>query len=458
MKRKMKQIRWNTVRLLAAGFLAIILLGGVLLWLPVCNREPLCFFDALFTAVSAVCVTGLVTITPAAQFTAAGQAVLLILIQIGGLGVIACVTSFFLILRRKITLQGRVIIQESYNLDAPGGMVRFVRQVLRMTFFVEGAGAALYALRFIPEFGPVRGLWYAIFHSVSAFCNAGIDILGPDSFAAYAGSPIINLTTMLLIVAGGLGFTVWQDILANARRVHTLHQPKKWYFTRLSLHSRLALLTTLILIAAGTAVFLAAEWRNPATLGKMGFGEKVMASLFQSVTTRTAGFATVPQKMLRTQSRLAGCILMLVGGSPGGTAGGIKTTTVAMFVLACVSVVKGRRDVECFGKRISNRNIHTGLAVVMVTFTVLAAGVLGLVVLEPGTELSRILYEAASAIGTVGLTADLTPQLGRASQVILMILMYIGRIGPVTFALLFGGKARAEGQNRELPEQRIMVG
>ena len=240
--------------ILAGGFLGVILLGGVLLWMPFSNRQPIEFMDALFTSVSAVCVTGLVTITPAFQFTLAGQMILLVLIQIGGLGVIACVTAFFLLLRRKITLKERIVIQETYNMDKLSGMVLLVRGVLFGTFAVEGVGAALYAIQFIPEYGVVKGIWYSIFHAVSAFCNAGIDILGDSSLTAYVTNPIVNLTTMILIILSGLGFTVWFDIIANGKKLIRREMPRRWWFTRLKLQSKLAIIMTILLIISGGSI------------------------------------------------------------------------------------------------------------------------------------------------------------------------------------------------------------
>ena len=245
-----KNIRWNTMKILVTGFLLVIVTGAVLLWLPVSNQKPIEFFDALFTSASAVCVTGLVTIIPQTQFTLFGKVILLILIQIGGLGIIACVTAFFFLLRRQITVRERMVIQETYNADSIGGIVGMVRRILIGTFTVEGVGALFYAVQFVPEYGLLRGIGYSIFHSVSAFCNAGIDILGSDSLAKYICNPLINITTMLLIILSGIGFSVWYDVLGNIKKIRKKEIPGKWWFTRLRLHSKLAIVTTLILLAA----------------------------------------------------------------------------------------------------------------------------------------------------------------------------------------------------------------
>ena len=446
------------MQLIAAGFLGTILLGGVLLYLPICNTKPIQFTDALFTSTSAVCVTGLVTIVPATQFTVLGKGILLVLIQIGGLGVIACTFSFFLILKKKITLRERIIIQETYNMDTLSGLVKFLIKIIKGTFIVEGVGAILFSFQFVREYGLVEGVCYSIFHSVSAFCNAGIDILGNGSFTEYATNPLINFTTMSLIIIGGIGFTVWGDVLKNVfEDIGEEGYSVKKIFTKLTLHSKIAISMTLALILLGTVSFFVLEYANPETFGNMTFGEKLMASGFHSVSTRTAGFATVSQSGLTNGSKLITCLLMFVGGSPAGTAGGVKTTTVAMLILACRSVIKGGRDTECFGRRIAEDNIRTGLAVIILSMGFLITGTVIVSVLESDVEFMRVLYETTSAMGTVGLSADLTPQLETASKYVIMMLMYIGRIGPVTMALIFG-KGHTKDRVRELPEKRILVG
>ena len=397
----LKKIRFSTMQLLAMGFIATIFLGGILLTLPISNTQPIGFIDALFTATSAVCVTGLVTVVPAVQFTVFGKVILLILIQIGGLGVIACVTGFFIILKRKITVRERVIIQESYNLNT---------------------------------------------------------LSGDGSFTQYVRNPVINLTTMMLIIAGGIGFTVWNDLIGNFKKVKAKKLVWSKFFTRLSLHSKLAITMTVLLIITGTVFVFALEYDNAKTIGNLSFGEKIMASAFHSVSTRTAGFATVSQDGLTAGSKFLSCILMFIGGSPAGTAGGIKTTTAAMLILTCMTVVYGRRDTECFGRRIPVENFRTGFAVVMLALLFLTAGVTMLTIFEPGKDFLDLLYEAVSAIGTVGLSANLTPSLGFGSKLVVMSLMYVGRIGPITIALVFGGKKNPKEFTRELPEKRIMVG
>lgn len=461
MKEKTKsprKVRLSTMQIIALGFFGVIFLGGLILWLPVCNQKPIAFIDALFTSVTSVCVTGLVTVVPAEQFTLLGKVVVLILIQIGGLGVIACTAAFFLLLRKRITMKGRIMIQQAYGLDTLSGMVRFVIRILKGTFFVEGIGAVLFAIKFVPEFGAARGIWYGVFHSVSAFCNAGIDIIGNDSFIRYVDSPLVNFTTMFLIVMGGLGFPVWYDVITTVRQEGAKKVPRRRFLTRLGLQSKIVLTMTAFLILAGALGFFALEFNNPDTIGSLSVPEKAMASAFQSVTTRTAGYASVPQSGLTDSSKMLGCILMFIGGSPAGTAGGIKTTTAAMLLLTAASVLRGRRDTECFGRKLENGVVRSGITIMLLTFLFWLAGVTALSVFEPGKDFIDLMYEASSAIGTVGLTADLTPQLTTASHVVLMSMMYVGRIGPVTMALVFAGKADKSAQFRELPEKKIMLG
>lgn len=459
MKYRRKSVRWNTMRILAAGFLGVIFLGGVLLWLPISNQQPIAFIDALFTSTSAVCVTGLITITPQVQFTLFGKIVLMLLIQIGGLGVVACIASFFFLLKKRITVKERIVIQETYNMDRIGGIVGMLRRIILGVFAVEGAGAVLYAFQFVPEYGWVKGLGYSIFHSVSAFCNAGIDVLGSTSLSVYSANPLINLTTMALIILGGLGFVVWFDVLDHFRKTWRRRPFAAGGFAGLKLHTKLVLLMTAILLVVGTVGIFLMEYRNPQTMGDMGFGEKLLASAFQSVTTRTAGFFTVSQGALYDETKLFCSILMFIGGSPAGTAGGIKTTTIAMLLLTCLVVVRGGREIECFGRKITFANFRTGFAVALLAFGIFLAGTMLIAVFEADSvALIDIIYETTSAIGTVGLTADLTPHLERASQVILMLLMYTGRIGPITLALVFAGKTDPKSRLRELPGERVIVG
>ena len=446
-----KDKKLSTMQTLAIGFLGVILLGGFLLYLPVSNQQPISFLDALFTSTTAVCVTGLVTVVPATQFTLFGKIILLILIQIGGLGIIACMIGFFIILKKRISIRERILIQETYNMTGLTGMIAFVLKILKGTFVAEGIGAILYSFQFVPEYGLGKGIVYSVFHSVSAFCNAGIDILGNDSFMRYTSNPIINITTMLLIVMGGLGFIVWYDVYDTYKKV----SDKRRFWAKLSLHSKLVLVMTSGMIVLGTLFVLILEFHNPDTIGNLPIGEKIMASMFHSVSTRTAGFATVSQVDLRAGTKFLSSIWMFIGGSPCGTAGGVKTTTIAMLLLTCVNVMYGKKDTECFGRKVPDENFRTGFSVVLMGYLFLMSGMVGLTVLEPEIDFLDLMYEGVSAIATVGLTADVTGRLGDLSKIVIMCMMYIGRLGPVTVALIFGtkkivGNAFVNWQNREL--------
>lgn len=449
-----KDKKLSTMQTLAIGFLGVILLGGFLLYLPVSNQQPISFLDALFTSTTAVCVTGLVTVVPATQFTLFGKIILLILIQIGGLGIIACMIGFFIILKKRISIRERILIQETYNMTGLTGMIAFVLKILKGTFVAEGIGAILYSFQFVPEYGLEKGIVYSVFHSVSAFCNAGIDILGNDSFMRYTSNPIINITTMLLIVMGGLGFIVWYDVYDTYKKV----SDKRRFWAKLSLHSKLVLVMTSGMIVLGTLFVLILEFHNPDTIGNLPIGEKIMASMFHSVSTRTAGFATVSQVDLRAGTKFLSSIWMFIGGSPCGTAGGVKTTTIAMLLLTCVNVMYGKKDTECFGRKVPDENFRTGFSVVLMGYLFLMSGMVGLTVLEPEIDFLDLMYEGVSAIATVGLTADVTGRLGDLSKIVIMCMMYIGRLGPVTVALIFGTKKNRRERARQLAEQRIMVG
>lgn len=446
-------------QIMTAGFALVILVGGILLAMPFCNANGrwLRFVDALFTACSAVCVTGLVTVVPATQFTLIGKVILLLLIQIGGLGIIACTMGAFLILKKQITIRSRVMIQDSYDLHTMSGIVVMLRYVIRGTFLVEGIGAVLYAFQFVPEYGPARGLWYAVFHAVSAFCNAGIDILGESSLQRYVTNPYMSLVTALLIIVSGLGFLVWRDVTLAFVRIKRKEYPVRRVLWKLKLHTKLALLMTGGLVIFGTVAIFLMEYRNPETLGGLSAGQKWVAAFFQSVTTRTAGFFTIPQDRFLPQSQLLCCVLMFIGGCPGGTAGGVKTTSIAILYLTCWSVLKGTEDTECFRRKVPAANVRTAFSVVLVALTAVLVGTTAILALEP-TGLTEALYEVVSAVGTVGLTAGLTPLLSTAGKIVIILLMYMGRLGPVTLALLFAGKVGRRGRGRTLPQERIMVG
>lgn len=441
----------HAARVLMSFFLLVIFLGSVLLSLPLSSRngESCGAMTAVFTATSATCVTGLSLVDSYSQWSAFGQVVLLGLIQIGGLGYMAFVSVFYFLLRRRIGLRERLVLQQAMALDELKGVVRLVRLILAGTFLVEGTGALILTLRFLTEYPLKKALWLGVFHAVSAFCNAGFDILGfitpGASLVAYRGDVAINLTLTALIVIGGLGFFVWNDLLMLRQKNH-----------RLSVHTRLVLWTTGILLVGGTLAILALEWNNPATLGGMTVGKKILAAFFQSGTTRTAGFAAVDQCSLTGSGKLVSMLLMLVGGSSGSTAGGIKTVSVALLFLMSYSVLRNHKETVLFGRRISQQQMASAASIALL---VSGLGLMGGMILSAtnGLALSDCLYEAISAICTVGLSTGITAGLNLGSKILLIIYMFFGRVGIMTISFAFMTKIPPDNAVRH-PEARVLIG
>lgn len=434
----------NPPRVLALGFAALILLGAFLLNLPMASQDgqSIGFINALFTAASSVCVTGLVVVNTAYHWTLFGQIVIITLIQMGGLGFMTLATIVALVMGKKISLKERLVIKEQLNQETMSGLVRLTKYVILATFTIEGIGAILLATRFIPEYGIKTGIWYSVFHAISAFCNAGFDVLG-DSIAPYVGDTVINLTICGLIILGGLGFTVYIDIYRNKR------------FRRFHLHTKLVLLITAFLLIAGAVIFYLLEMNNPGTLANLSFSERVLASFFQSTVPRTAGFYSVNMGALYDSSVFLLIILMFIGGSPGSTAGGIKTTTFGALVLTTISVIRGDKDVVVFKKRLSYDVINKAIAIIMVELLIVV-GVSFVLTITESAGFLDLLFETTSAIATVGLTTGITPDLSDFGKVLLSVTMYIGRVGPLTMAFAFSRKHKQ--LNFKYSEGNIMVG
>lgn len=449
----------TAAKYMVVGFALAVIIGSILLWLPISSASgtSVPYIDALFTATTSLCVTGLVTVPTYCTWSLFGKCVILILIQLGGLGVITISTIAAILLGRRITLHTRKLVQDSYNLEHMSGMVKVVIKVVKGTLLVEGLGAVFYAFQFIPEFGLYKGIWYSIFHSVSAFCNAGIDIIGPDSLHRYVTNPWMNLVTMWIIVMGGLGFVVWWDL---SKKVHQavkkeirMHQ----FFRKLELHTKIVLVSTAILLFGGTLFIFLFEYTNPDTIGTMQLGDKILASMFQSVTTRTAGFESISQGAFRDGTSVVHMILMMIGGSPMGTAGGIKTTTIAVLLLMSMSYFRGKKHTEVFDRRLPEENIRTAVVVVTTAVVSLLVTVLLMTAAVSGS-LMDIAYEVVSALATVGLTRGLTPNLTLAGKIIIVFAMYLGRIGPITLATAVTVRSREANVPMEKPEKRIIVG
>lgn len=442
--------RIQPTRAVVVGFLSIILIGALLLTLPISSRtgEWTDFMTTLFTATSATCVTGLIVVDTYTHWSNFGQTIILLLIQIGGLGFMTMATLFSFLVRRTITMRERMVMTTSLNLTDMSGVVRMTRRVLCGTLLFEGVGAIVLSLRFMPDFGVLEGIRKGVFHAISAFCNAGFDLLGQvkpfSSLSYYATDPIVNITTMILIVVGGIGFYVWNDVYEH-------HE-----FRHLRLHTKIVIVTTAVLIVGGALMIGLFEWNNPKTLGALPEASRPLAALFESVTLRTCGFESIPQGAMTSQSQGMGILLMLIGGSPGSTAGGIKTVTVAVLVLTAISSIKGRGCVTLFGRTLGTRSVMNAVTMLMVGITLIFTGALILLTFDDVPFMAS-LFETTSAFGTVGLTTGITVSLGVVSKLTLIALMFLGRVGVLTLsvAVLMGHQAEA---SVKYPETQVFVG
>lgn len=452
MKNKSGRLRHtglNAIHMIAIGFAGIILLGSILLSLPCAaiSGESIGWFDALFTSTSAVCVTGLIVVDTGTTFSLFGRIVLLCLIQVGGLGFMTFATMLFRMLGRRISLRERMLIRESLNEEGVGGMVSLISWVAKSAFSVELAGAVLLAFRMVPRFGWGQGIFYSIFHSVSAFCNAGFDLFGNyQSLTAYRGDVLVNITVMALVVIGGLGFGVLRDI--NERR-------KGKY---LYLHTRIVLASYGAFFLFGMIFTLIAEWNNPATLGGLPFGEKLLASAFQSVTLRTAGFNTIDEAAIRPAGKLVGSFLMLIGAAPASTGGGMKVTTVAVIFLAVRATIRGESGIVTCRRGISDNTVRRAITVVLLAMGIWIADVVVISLMQPELNFMDVLFECASAVGTVGVSAFGSASLNTLARIMIILTMYMGRIGPLTAALVLASRQSASKAKIEYPEGHIMIG
>lgn len=444
------RLKNNPSLIFIIGFIAVVFSGATLLNFPFSSVDgkSIGFIDALFTATSAVCVTGLTTVVTAAQWTIFGKLVILCLIQIGGLGVMTLSTLIAFFLGKKISLKTRLLIKEERNTYELQGVVRVTKNVLIYTFFVEFLGAVLFSFQFCREYGFIKGICYSVFHSVSSFCNAGFDIIGDSSFMKYVTNPLINITTIMLIVVGGLGFFVVIEIF----------KVKK--YNRFSLHTKVALIMTGILILSGTIVIMMLEYNNPETIGNLGFFGKLQSSLFQSVTTRTAGYATINIGGLKESTSVFMCILMFIGGSSGSTAGGVKVTTIAVFILAIYSTIYGKKDINIYQKKLSNSIIMKSISIIGIAFGVVMTLSILLSITQNVEGISYVdfLFESVSAFGTVGLTRNVTPLLNPIGKLLISCTMFIGRLGPLTIAYAVASSHNKLNANITYPEGKIIIG
>ncbi len=444
MKRK-----FSHTRLIAMGYISIIIIGTILLMLPIASKsgESAGFVTALFTAVSTSCVTGLVVVDTATSWTLFGQIVIITLIQIGGLGFMTIATMFSIFLKRKMGLRAREVMVESINTEHIGSIMNLTKKIIAGTAIFEGIGALLLATRFIPEFGWAKGIWYSVFHSISAFCNAGFDLMGIKekytSLVPFADDAVVIFTISFLVIIGGIGFLVWDDI-----------SKKKLKFKYYQLHTKIVLTVTAILLAVPTVLFLIFE--RDFTNEGVGIGQSILNSIFDSVTARTAGFNSTDTAALAPASKILTVFLMFIGGSPGSTAGGIKTTTLAVIAMSTFNGITHRQSQGIFGRRLEKDAIHKASSVVFTNMSLAIVGIIAILAIQPNLDIGDIIFECVSAIGTVGMTTGITRDLATASRLIIAFLMFCGRVGSVSFALaLMEKKAAPPVKN---PREKITIG
>ncbi|WP_090302653.1 TrkH family potassium uptake protein [Pseudobutyrivibrio sp. ACV-2] len=445
----MKKKQISSVQLIPLSFLIAIILGGLILMLPVSSASgkwtnPLV---AMFTSATSTCVTGLVVVDTFSYFSLFGQFIIMCLIQIGGLGIITFISMIMLITQKKFSLGDRKMLQDSLNLNTDVGILRILIRISKDVLKVEFCGALLYSVAFIPEFGLIKGIWFSVFHSISAFCNAGIDILGNNSLINYKSNPLVMFTTMILIIMGGLGYVVWFDmsekIKAGIKRRFTPVQ----IFKRFTEHTKLVVTVTAALIVSGAIFFFIAEFNNPGTIGNFSLFDKITNSLFESVTLRTAGFCSFPQENMTDFSCVMSYMLMFIGGSPIGTAGGVKTVTIFLALLNVISYIHDDDQSIIFNRRITEENMRKATVIVSVAAFAIIILTLALIVTNP-VSIQDGLYEVISASATVGLSRGLTSNLNNIGKIIIIIAMYLGRIGPISLAIFFAGRGHHKNKCR----------
>jgi len=437
----------SPTRIIVSSFALIIFTGACLLTLPVASNDGISvgFVDALFTATSATCVTGLVIADTLTQWTLFGQLVILLLIQIGGLGIVTLATFFSVLLGRKISMKGKILAQESISSYSFADVTRMIRSVIRITVSLELIGALLLSFSFVPKYG-VRGIYLSVFHAVSAFCNAGFDLIGGyRSLTQFNDDPIVIYTIALLIITGGLGFIVWKD-LYDYRKIKTLY-----------LHTKLVLIISASLIVFGAVFFLVSEHSNPATMGSLNFFEKINAAIFHSVTCRTAGYNSLPLNEMSEMSKIMTILLMFIGAAPGSTGGGIKVTTFGILLMAIFSNIMGNDETVVLKRRVPQVVVNKALSIAGLSM-VLIFIITTIIISVENLPFINVLYEVTSAFGTVGLSTGITPDLQGFSKILLIFTMFLGRVGPLTFAVAIAMRENKKLQNAVFPEGKIMVG
>lgn len=452
-KENLKITRLKTTHVIMGSFLVLIILGSILLSLPFSSATgtQVPFIDALFTATTSTCVTGLVTVTTSSTYSTFGHIIILLLIQIGGFGVLTAIFGITFLFNKKLGVSNGLLLQDALNINSTDEIIQFVKKMIAWTFIVEGIGTLCYLPVFIPEYG-LKGTWYALFTAVSAFCNAGIDIFKENSLCDYVSNPIVVFTTCSLVVLSSVGYVVWFDVVKNI----TNYKNKLPKFRNLSLHSKIVLTSTTVLICLGTVLILLFEYNNSLTMGNMNLWQKLQASLFQSVTCRTAGFATVPQENFTNASALTSMVLMFIGGSPIGTAGGVKTVTMVVLISAALSTLRNQEDTELFNRRITKQSINKAVAVVFISLLIILFSTLLLSTCCEASFLDLI-YETVSACATVGVTRGVTPNLSTMGKLIIIVTMFLGRVGPISLIVAFN-KNKEHNQVVKCPSEEIYIG
>lgn len=440
----LKLYKLTSAQILVVGYLTIIITGTILLTLPIATTAPggLNLIDSFFTATSATCVTGLIVLNTSSAFTVFGQVVIMVLIQIGGLGIMSMSTLMAFLIGKKITLKERLIIQEDLNQFGISGLVRLVQYVLGFTVIIEGTGALLMFVRLIPKYPLGKSIYFSIFHAVSAFNNAGFDLFG-NSLEGFTGDIILNFVVMALIILGGIGFGVLTELTNNKK------------LTKATLQTKIVLIITIILLIIGFLVFFALEYNNPATMGNLPFGEKILSAMFLSVTPRTAGFNTLPTGALHSSTLFFVIILMFIGASPGSTGGGIKTTTFGVMAITMWNKIIGKKDIEIYNRRIDEEDVLKALSITLLAIGLVIFVTMLLTITEDKAFLD-ILFETVSAFGTVGLSTGVTPTLSEIGRILITLTMFAGRVGPLTLAVAFADRERKGIYH--YPKEKIMVG
>ncbi|MGL4999679.1 MAG: TrkH family potassium uptake protein [Cetobacterium sp.] len=434
-------------RKLILGFFAAIVLGSILLYMPFSLQEghKISFLTAIFTITSAICVTGLSVIDISQVLSFKGQIILLLFIQLGGLGVMTFSSLFFLLIGKKMSYKDRELIKEERNAESSGEVVGFIKKIVLIVLLIEGVGAFFLTLEFMKTFNLSKAIYFGIFHSISAFCNAGFALFS-NNLENYSGSLLMNMTIAYLIILGGIGFSVISSVIIAVRKD----------VKRFTLTSKVAILVSMFLTFAGMILFFLLEYKNPTTIGNLSWIDKILASFFQSVTTRTAGFNTVPMASLNPATVFMFCILMFIGASPGSTGGGIKTTTIGVIVLYVIGVIQGKENINVFNRRISWDILNRALAILVISIIYVSIVIMVIMTIETGMSFEKIVFEVVSAFGTAGLSMGITADLSVISKILIIITMFIGRLGPMTFALALGEKKIK--QSLRYPKENILVG